>query len=106
MGERVGLGRTAVAELLGKTLFVGPIYQGYGKAIAEKRFTPVGFRMRLGLKDLELTLRTAGEVTTPLPITRLVPDRFPANLPKARPAMCWSAIAPGARDDARRRPQG
>src|SRR5882724_2459804 len=56
MAEKQGVERAAVADLLAKTLFACPLYQSYGKAIAEKRFTPVGFRMPLGLKDLELTL--------------------------------------------------
>jgi 3-hydroxyisobutyrate dehydrogenase-like beta-hydroxyacid dehydrogenase len=100
MAEKQGVERAAVADLLAKTLFACPIYQGYGKAIAEKRFTPVGFRMPLGLKDLELTLRTAGEVTMPLPIASLVRDRFLASLAKGRADMDWSAIALSVLDDA------
>jgi len=100
MAEKQGVERTAVADMLAKTLFACPIYQGYGKAIAEKRFTPVGFRMRLGLKDVELALRTAEEVTMGLPIASLVRDRFLANLAKGRGDMDWSAIALGVLDDA------
>ena len=48
MAEKQGVERAAVADMLAKTLFACPIYQGYGKAIAEKRFTPVGFRLVLG----------------------------------------------------------
>jgi len=72
MAEKQGVERTAVADMLAKTLFACPIYQGYGKAIAEKRFTPVGFRLVLGLKDVELALRTAEEVTMGLPTASLV----------------------------------
>jgi 3-hydroxyisobutyrate dehydrogenase-like beta-hydroxyacid dehydrogenase len=100
MAEKQGVDRTAVADMLSKTLFACPIYVGYGKAIAEKRFTPVGFRMPLGLKDLELALRTAREVTMGMPIASLVRDRFLANLAKGREDMDWSAIALGVLDDA------
>jgi 3-hydroxyisobutyrate dehydrogenase-like beta-hydroxyacid dehydrogenase len=100
MAEKQGVERTAVAEMLAKTLFSCPIYQGYGKAIAEKRFTPVGFRMSLGLKDVELALRTAEEVTMGLPIASLVRDRFLASLAKGRADMDWSAIALSVLDDA------
>jgi len=100
MAEKQGVDRTAVADLLAKTLFACPIYQGYGKAIAEKRFTPVGFRMPLGLKDVELALRTASEVTMALPIASLVRDRFLSSLAKGRADMDWSAIALGVLDDA------
>lgn len=100
MAEKQGVERAAVADLLAKTLFACPIYQGYGKAIAEKRFTPVGFRMPLGLKDLELALRTASEVTMGLPIASLVRDRFLASLAKGRGEMDWSAIALDVLDEA------
>lgn len=100
MAEKQGVDRAAVADMLAKTLFACPIYQGYGKAIAEKRFTPVGFRMPLGLKDVELALRTAAEVTMALPIASLVRDRFLASLAKGREEMDWSAIALSVLDDA------
>jgi 3-hydroxyisobutyrate dehydrogenase-like beta-hydroxyacid dehydrogenase len=100
MAEKQGVERAAVADMLAKTLFACPIYQGYGKAIAEKRFTPVGFRMPLGLKDLELALRTAAEVTMPMPTASLVRDRFLASLAKGREDMDWSAIALSVLDDA------
>jgi 3-hydroxyisobutyrate dehydrogenase-like beta-hydroxyacid dehydrogenase len=100
MAEKQGVERAAVADMLSKTLFACPIYVGYGKAIAEKRFTPVGFRMPLGLKDVELALRTAAEVTMALPIASLVRDRFLASLAKGRAEMDWSAIALGVLDDA------
>ena len=100
MAEKQGVERAAVADMLAKTLFACPIYQGYGKAIAEKRFTPVGFRMPLGLKDVELVLKTAAEVTMGLPIASLVRDRFLASLAKGRAEMDWSAIALSVLDDA------
>jgi 3-hydroxyisobutyrate dehydrogenase-like beta-hydroxyacid dehydrogenase len=56
--------------------------------------------MPLGLKDIELTLRTAREVTMPMPTASLVRDRFLANLAKGREDMDWSAIALSVLDDA------
>jgi 3-hydroxyisobutyrate dehydrogenase-like beta-hydroxyacid dehydrogenase len=100
MAEKQGVDRAAVADMLAKSLFACPIYQGYGKAIAEKRFTPVGFRMPLGLKDVELALRTAAEVTMALPMASLVRDRLLASLAKGREEMDWSAIALSVLDDA------
>lgn len=100
MAEKQGVDRTAVADMLARTLFACPIYQGYGRAMAEKRFTPVGFRMPLGLKDVELALRTAAEVTMALPVASLVRDRMLASLARGREDMDWSAIALGVLDDA------
>jgi 3-hydroxyisobutyrate dehydrogenase-like beta-hydroxyacid dehydrogenase len=100
MAEKQGVQQSAVADLLAKTLFACPIYQGYGRAIAEKRFTPVGFRMPLGLKDVDLALKTAAEVMVPLPVASLLRDRFLTSLAKGRDEMDWSAIALSVLDDA------
>lgn len=61
-------------ELVGQSLFPGPVYQGYGRLIAEGRFEPAGFKARLGLKDVRLALAAAEAVTTPMPIGSLVRD--------------------------------
>jgi 3-hydroxyisobutyrate dehydrogenase-like beta-hydroxyacid dehydrogenase len=61
-------------ELIGQSLFPGPVYQGYGRLIAEGRFEPAGFRARLGLKDVRLALAAAEAVTTPMPVASLIRD--------------------------------
>ncbi|MGH8169575.1 MAG: NAD(P)-dependent oxidoreductase [Steroidobacteraceae bacterium] len=61
-------------EMVGQSLFPGPVYQGYGRLIAEGRFEPAGFKARLGLKDVRLALAAAEAVTTPLPVGSLVRD--------------------------------
>jgi 3-hydroxyisobutyrate dehydrogenase-like beta-hydroxyacid dehydrogenase len=100
MAEKSGVDRVKVAEMLGQTLFSCPIYQRYGKAVAEKRHTPAGFRMALGFKDLDLVSRTAQEVRAPMPVASLVRDRLLAGLAKGREDMDWSALALGVLDDA------
>jgi 3-hydroxyisobutyrate dehydrogenase-like beta-hydroxyacid dehydrogenase len=61
-------------ELIGQSLFPGPVYQGYGKLIADGRFEPVGFKARLGLKDVRLALAAAEAVTTPMPVGSVIRD--------------------------------
>ncbi len=100
MAEKQGVDRVAVADMLAKTLFACPIYQGYGRMVGEKRFTPVGFRMPLGLKDVELVIGTAAEVRVPMPTASLVRDRMVTSLAKGREDMDWSAIALSVLDDA------
>jgi 3-hydroxyisobutyrate dehydrogenase-like beta-hydroxyacid dehydrogenase len=100
MAEKQGVDRAAVADMLAKSLFACPIYLGYGRAVAQKRFTPVRLRMPLGLKDVELAMRTAEEVTMALPMASLVRDRILTSLAKGREDMDWSAIALSVLDDA------
>jgi 3-hydroxyisobutyrate dehydrogenase-like beta-hydroxyacid dehydrogenase len=61
-------------DVIGQSLFPGPVYQGYGRLIAEGRFEPVGFKARLGLKDVRLALAAAEAATTPMPLGSLIRD--------------------------------
>jgi 3-hydroxyisobutyrate dehydrogenase-like beta-hydroxyacid dehydrogenase len=100
MAEKSGLSREKVAEMLGKTLFACPVYQRYGEMIARKQHTPAGFKMPLGLKDVDLVLKTAGEARSPMPLAGLLRERMIAGLAHGRDEMDWSALALGALDEA------
>lgn len=100
MAEKSGVDRVKAAEILTSTLFACPVYQGYGSEIAHLRHEPAGFRLKLGLKDLELVLKTASEVAAPMPVAGIVRDRLLSGVARGREAMDWSALALGAREDA------
>jgi 3-hydroxyisobutyrate dehydrogenase-like beta-hydroxyacid dehydrogenase len=106
MGEAVAMMRksgvdpSAALEMLTKTLFAAPVYQGYGAIISHGRFSPPGFRLPLGLKDINLVIQNAAEVTAPMPTASLLHDRFVSAIAKGRADLDWSAIALGAADDA------
>jgi 3-hydroxyisobutyrate dehydrogenase-like beta-hydroxyacid dehydrogenase len=69
-----GIEARELFELIGQSLFPGPVYQGYGRLIAEGRFEPAGFKARLGLKDVRLALAAAEAATTPMPFASLIRD--------------------------------
>jgi 3-hydroxyisobutyrate dehydrogenase-like beta-hydroxyacid dehydrogenase len=100
MAEKSGLDRTQVATMLTKTLFAAPVYQRYGEMIAAKRHVPAGFTLPLGLKDVELVLKTAGAARVPMPLAALLRERIIAGLAKGRDEMDWSALALGVLDEA------
>jgi 3-hydroxyisobutyrate dehydrogenase-like beta-hydroxyacid dehydrogenase len=54
--------------------FPGPVYQGYGKLIAQRHYEPALFKARLGLKDVRLALAAADSVSAPLPVASVVRD--------------------------------
>ena len=64
MAEKSGLDRNQVAAMLTNTFFASPVYQRYGEMVAAKRHTPAGFKLPLGLKDVELVLATGGAART------------------------------------------
>lgn len=69
-----GIEARELFELIGQSVFPGPVYQGYGRLIADARFEPAGFKARLGLKDVRLALAAAEAATTPMPLGSLIRD--------------------------------
>ncbi|RFU43740.1 NAD(P)-dependent oxidoreductase [Paraburkholderia sp. DHOC27] len=61
-------------DVITSGIFPGPVYQGYGKMIAEQRYEPALFKARLGLKDVRLALAAADAVSTPMPVLSVVRD--------------------------------
>lgn len=100
LAEKSGIDRTAIATLMGQTLFACPIYQNYGKLVAAHQYQPAGFRLPLGLKDVTLALQAAADVRVPMPLASLVRDRLLASLAKGRQDLDWSALALEASEDA------
>ena len=97
LGQKNGVDPRSIAELLG---VFSPLFSNYGKIIAEQKFEPAGFRLALGLKDINLVLQTAAESTTPLPLASLLHDRWLSAIAKGRADLDWSAIALGVAEDA------
>lgn len=69
-----GIEARELFELIGQSLFPGPVYQGYGRLIADGCFEPAGFKARLGLKDVRLALAAAEAATTPMPVGSVIRD--------------------------------
>lgn len=93
LAEKSGLDRSVVIDMLTHTILTAPVYQNYGKMIAEKRHTPAGFRQTLGLKDIDLVTDVAEDVIMPMPLASLLHDRLLAGIAKGRGNMDWSAIS-------------
>jgi 3-hydroxyisobutyrate dehydrogenase-like beta-hydroxyacid dehydrogenase len=97
LAEKNGVDKSAVAEMIGK---FSPLHYTYAKVIAERRFTPPGFRLVHGMKDVNLIMQTAAASTTPLPLASLLHDRWLSAIAKGRGELDWSAIALGVAEDA------
>jgi 3-hydroxyisobutyrate dehydrogenase-like beta-hydroxyacid dehydrogenase len=74
-------------------LFGSPVYANYGALAADERFQPAGFTVKLGLKDANLVLATAGECAAPMPMASLVRDRLLAALANGQGEMDWVSVA-------------
>ncbi|RKE22890.1 3-hydroxyisobutyrate dehydrogenase-like beta-hydroxyacid dehydrogenase [Streptomyces sp. TLI_171] len=74
LAEANGLDPAALLEVLTNSLFPGPVYAGYGAMITQQSFEPAGFRLALGLKDVNLALDTGAASQVPLPLASLLRD--------------------------------
>jgi 3-hydroxyisobutyrate dehydrogenase-like beta-hydroxyacid dehydrogenase len=74
-------------------LFGSPVYANYGRIIADERFEPAGFELRLGFKDIRLVLETAQECGAPMPMASLMRDHFLSAMALGQEKLDWSSIA-------------
>ena len=80
-------------EVMTSTLFASPAFQGYAKLIAEQRYTPAGFALPLGYKDIGLALSAADATRVPLPLASLLRDSLLEALSAGEEDVDWSIMA-------------
>lgn len=83
-------------DMMGKSIFACPIYQNYGRFILDRAFTPPGFKLSLGAKDVGLALAASAEAQVPMPFASVLRDRFLAALANGRGDLDWTSIAQDA----------
>jgi 3-hydroxyisobutyrate dehydrogenase-like beta-hydroxyacid dehydrogenase len=91
LAEKSGLKVETVLEVI-KALLPVPLFQGYGIRMARSEFTPPGFGLRLGLKDVSLMRTLADQVHAPLPLADLAHGHLRAALAKGRGDLDWGAL--------------
>jgi 3-hydroxyisobutyrate dehydrogenase-like beta-hydroxyacid dehydrogenase len=90
--QKAGLDPHEFLEVMNE-LFGSPVYKNYGKAIADQAFSPAGFELKLGLKDVRLATEAAAEFDAALPIASVVRDHFVSALAHDQEHLDWSSIA-------------
>jgi len=93
MLERQGLDTEQFVEVINDSVFPGPVYRGYGHAIATSNYTPPGFTSRLGLKDLRLALGLAEELGVSLPTGAVLQGIFEEAVEDVGEDLDWACIA-------------
>jgi 3-hydroxyisobutyrate dehydrogenase-like beta-hydroxyacid dehydrogenase len=100
VAEKNGVDRSAMMSMFTQAIFDCPVYQIYGPMIAEKRFTPPGIQLELGLKDINLFLDNASQVHGPLPLAHLVQNRLLSSVAKGRGESDLSRLTQSLSEDA------
>lgn len=91
--RKYGVEPSRFLEVVNGRLLRSPVYENYGKIIAEQRFDPPGFRLRHGLKDARLALAAGEDVAAPLPIASLARDHYLTAMARGWGDLDWAALA-------------
>ncbi len=91
--ERNGLDAGQFVEMISDSVFPGPVYAGYGDAIARGSYTPAGFSAVLGLKDVMLAIDAARDAGARLPCAPVLQEIFETTAAVAGDSLDWAAIA-------------
>lgn len=91
--RKSGVDPAQFLEIVNGNLFRSPVYENYGTMMAKGRFTPAGFRLALGLKDLRLVLAAADMTATPMPLASVMRDHLLSGIARGKGDLDWSALA-------------
>lgn len=91
--EKSGMDIKNFLEIINGALFNSAIYKNYGTLIADESYTPAGFKMKHGLKDVSLALETANAAEVPMPLASLMHDHYLSGVAKGWSEYDWAALA-------------
>lgn len=89
--KKNGIDETAVSNFFGETIFSCPIYKNYGGIMNRREFSPAGFQLSLGRKDLSLVAETARTSAVPMPFLSVLTNRLTARVAKGGAALDWTS---------------
>lgn len=92
--ESGGVDPNMFVEIITHTAFTGSAYTGYGPMIVNHNYTPPGFSIALGLKDVRLVEDAAADLNLKLPVAGVLRELFETALADDElRELDWSAIA-------------
>ena len=94
MVESAGVDPNTFVDILTHTAFTGSAYKGYGPMIVNRTYTPRGFSMELGLKDVKLVENAAADLGLTLPVATVLHQLFEQAIDDPDLTdLDWSAVA-------------
>jgi len=90
--ESHGVKAADFLDIITNTLFASPSYKRYGGFIASNSYEP-GFKLTLGLKDVNLALEAANEKRIVLPAAEIVRENMMQAIEQGLGGKDWSIVA-------------
>ena len=94
--ESYGLKAGDFLDIVTNTILAAPSYQRYGGYIASNTYEP-GFKLTLGLKDVNLAIEAAEAKHAVLPAAQIVRENMLAAIEQGLGAKDWSVLAKATR---------
>ena len=91
--RKYGMDPQQYLDIITNSFFSAPFQKNYGSIIAQEKYEPAGFSLRLGAKDVRLILAAADAVNVPMPVASVLHDRFLTGISRGMGEKDWSAIA-------------
>ena len=97
--EKAGVDPQIFYDIVTSTAMNSPSHKNYGKLMLENPPNP-SFTLKLGLKDVELALQTAGDLNVPLPTAHLMRQQHLAAIAQGYGERDWAALGTYIMDSA------
>ena len=76
LAEKSGVNAQLLMQILTQTIFNTPVYTGYSATMLKQSYTPAGFAVKAGLKDINLVLEQGRETGAQLHTARLLQSQL------------------------------
>jgi 3-hydroxyisobutyrate dehydrogenase-like beta-hydroxyacid dehydrogenase len=100
LARKSGIDPGQFLEILTGSLFPAPVYKTYGGLIAQGKYEPPGFKLSLGLKDVNLALAAAQSRNAPMPVASLIRDRLTSAIARGYGDLDLAALTKVCSEDA------
>jgi 3-hydroxyisobutyrate dehydrogenase-like beta-hydroxyacid dehydrogenase len=91
--RKSGVEPSVFLEVFRSVMARSPIFERYAGIIAEGAFSPAGFKMYLGLKDVRLALQAGYAAEVPMPLASLLRDQMLSAVAQGHGDLDWAALA-------------
>jgi 3-hydroxyisobutyrate dehydrogenase-like beta-hydroxyacid dehydrogenase len=93
LARKSGVDPSAFLEVFRSVMARSPIFERYAGLVADEAYSPAGFKMYLGLKDIRLALQAGADAEVPMPLASLLRDHMLSAVAQGRGDLDWSALA-------------
>lgn len=90
--QKSGVERSVFLDVFQSVFARSPIFERYAGLIGKEQYSPAGFALRLGLKDVSLVLDAARAAEVPMPLASLVRDNYLSGVAQGMGELDWAAL--------------